>query len=434
MAHDAFEEVEIPVRRFEGFPRPALLASLALTVIGLVAFIAAAAADPGRAWRAYLFNWLYFGTIAQGAVMVAVAVVLARGLWARPVRRIALGFVSFLPIWYVLLFPLLFQPEHIFHWYGEELHGAKAVYLDVPFLVARNVFLLAAMVGLSLYFAYWALRPDAGMLRAEASGRLKGLYERLSRGWRGQEEEEAIAYRRLSVIGPILALVWATALSVVAFDFVQSQDPHWFSTLIGPYFFMAGFLGGISATIVFTVVYRKQFGLENVIRTPQFHDLGKLQFAFCVFWAYLFWSQFLVIWYGNLPWEQIFLVDRLKDPFLAISLLVFVSIFVIPFFSLLGAAPKRTPAILTTVAALVLLGLWFERYILVYPSFYADAETLVFGWQEIGTALAFAGLFIGAAVWFATRYPVVQLWQPRTEEELMISTEEPPGTQTVTVE
>ena len=120
MAHDTFEEVELPVRRFEGFPKPALLASLALLVVGVVAFIAALMGDPDRAWRAYLFNWLYFGTMAQGAVMLAVAVILARGLWARPVRRIALGFVAFLPIWFVLLFPLLLQSERIFTWYGEE--------------------------------------------------------------------------------------------------------------------------------------------------------------------------------------------------------------------------------------------------------------------------------------------------------------------------
>ncbi|HEX7120251.1 MAG TPA: hypothetical protein VF212_15760 [Longimicrobiales bacterium] len=434
MAHDTFEEVEIPVRRFEGFPKPALLASLLLLGIGAAAFVAALMTDADRAWRAYLFNWLYFGSMAQGAVMVAVAVILARGLWARPVRRIALGFVAFLPIWYVLLFPLLLRPEPIFHWLHEELHGAKATYLNIPFLVTRNIVLLAAMVALSLAFAYWALRPDAGMLRDEAPARLKGLYARLSRGWRGQHAEEERAYKRLLVLGPILALTWALALTVVAFDFVQSQDPHWFSTLIGPYFFMAGFLGGLAATIVFTVVYRSKLGLDGVIGAPQFHDLGKLQFAFCIFWAYLFWAQFIVIWYGLLPWEQSFLVERLGPPYDGISMAVLFLIFVLPFFGLLGAAPKRVPAILATFASLVLLGLWFERYILVYPSFYPGAESLPLGWQEVGTALAFAGLFIASAVWFATKFPVVQLWQPATEEALMLSSEEPPGTAAVTAE
>lgn len=431
MAHDTFEEVELPVRRFEGFPKPALLASLALLVVGVVAFIAALMGDPDRAWRAYLFNWLYFGTMAQGAVMLAVAVILARGLWARPVRRIALGFVAFLPIWFVLLFPLLLQSERIFTWYGEELYGAKATYLNVPFLAARNIAFLAALLALSLAFAYWALRPDAGMLRDEAPARLKGLYARLTRGWLGQEAEEERAHKRLQVIGPILALTWAFAFSVVVFDFVQSQDPHWFSTLIGPYFFMAGFLGGISATILFTVAYRKSLGLDGVIRTPQFHDLGKLQFAFCVFWAYLFWSQYLVIWYGLLPWEQAFFVDRLGQPYSGIAMTVFFLIFVAPFFGLLGAAPKRTPQILAVFASLVLVGLWLERYILVYPSFYQGIDSPRLGWQEVGTGLAFAGLFIGATVRFATRYPVVQLWQPASEEEQLLSTEEPPGTEAV---
>src|SRR5690606_41623871 len=105
--------------------------------------------------------------------------------------------------------------------------------------------------------------------------------------------------------------------------------------------------------------------------------------------------------------------------------------FVFPFFGLLGATPKKRPPILATFAALVLLGLWLERYLLIYPSFY-QGETAPLGWQEVGTGLAFAGLFIGAAVLFATRFPVVQLWQPATEEALMLSTEEPPGTEAVT--
>src|SRR5690606_30433539 len=114
--------------------------------------------------------------------------------------------------------------------------------------------------------------------------------------------------------------------------------------------------------------------------------------------------------------------------------LAFLFIFLFPFFGLLGATPKRTPQILAFFAALVLIGLWFERYILIYPSFYADAESLVFGWQEVGTMLGFAGLFIAAVVRFAVRYPVVQLWQPAEEAALMRSTEEPPGTEAVTVE
>src|SRR5690606_25704192 len=117
-------------------------------------------------------------------------------------------------------------------------------------------------------------------------------------------------------------------------------------------------------------------GLERAIEPPQFHDLGKLTFSFCIFWAYLFWSQYLVIWYGKLPWEQAFVIHRLQQPYAPVAVLVFFALFVLPFFGLLGVRAKKTPAILGLFAIVVLVGLWFERYMLVYPSLYQDAERL----------------------------------------------------------
>lgn len=432
MAYDTVE-MQLPLRRLERFPKPVALAAGALLVVGVIAMIGAFLGDATRAWRAYLFNWLFWSSLAQGAVILAVAVSITRGVWARPVRRIALSFVAFLPIAFILLIPLLFAGESIFPWYGQDLHGKEA-YLNMPFLSVRNIVLIGALTWLSLLFAYWALRPDAGRLRDEAPESLRGLYARLTRGWRGQEEEERIATQRLSVYGPIIALVWALAYSVVAWDFVMSLEEHWYSTMIGPYYFMAGFLGGIAATAILTTIYRSKLGLEDYIQPPQFHDLGKLTFGFCVFWAYLYWSQYLTIWYGLLPWEQTFLVHRIGAPYGRLSGVVFGFIFLIPFVGLLGVVPKRTPKILSTFAAIVLIGLWLERYVLIYPSYYHDADSITFGWQEIGVALPFAGLFLASVVWFGTRFPIMQLWEPRAEEEALVWTEEPPGTSAVTEE
>lgn len=432
MAHDTFD-MELPVRRLDGIPKTVGLAIVLLLVLGGIAAAGAFLVDPARAWRAYLFNWLFWMSVAQGAVVLAAAVTITRGVWARPIRRIALSFVAFMPIALLLLLPLLFAGESIFPWYGQDLHGKEA-YLNVPFLAARNILVLGALVLLSLRFAYWALRPDAGLVKAEAPERLRGLYDWLTRDWQGQEREEALASKRLSFLAPVLGLVWALAFSVVAWDFIMSLEEHWYSTLIGPYYFMGGFLGGIAATAILTTVYRAKLGLEAVIQPPQFHDLGKLTFAFCVFWAYLFWSQYLVIWYGMLPWEQTFLAHRLSEPFRTLSFMVFGLLFLAPFFGLLGVAPKRAPKILSLFSGVVLVGLWLERYILIYPSYYPLADWLPFGWQEIGMALPFAGLFLLALMAFATRFPILQVWQPLSEETLLASSEEPPGTATVTAE
>src|SRR5690606_2536148 len=127
--------------------------------------------------------------------------------------------------------------------------------------------------------------------------------------------------------------------------------------LIGPYFFMAAFLGGIAATGLLSIGYTRALGHESYYGWSQRHDLGKLTFAFCVFWAYLLFSQFIVIWYGKLPVEQGFLVHRFEEPYDSIALSVFLGLFVLPFFGLLGVTPKKRPGTYGIFASIILLGL-----------------------------------------------------------------------------
>jgi hypothetical protein len=295
----------------------------------------------------------------------------------------------------------------------------KTAYLNVPFLSARTLLLLGILFVLDLVFAYFSLRPDLGRLQKEVPERLRPLYARFARNWRGTEQEEVRSYQRLARLAPILALTWALSFGVLAWDFVMSLEPHWFSTMIGPYFFMGAFLGGIAATAVACIGYALRGGQDDVILPTNFHDLGKMLFGFCVFWAYLFYSQFIVIWYGLLPIEQDWLIHRLDETFEPVMVLVVFGLFFIPFFGLLGVTPKRTPRILLFFAGIVLTALWIERYMLVYPSLYAGASNIPLNWQEIGIALGFAGLLLTSVLWFAARFPLFQIWQPMSEIELM---------------
>jgi hypothetical protein len=416
MSHDIGELKEYPVRRLDGTPRGVMIGAAVLVALGALLWIVGLMDDADRAWRAYAYNWIHFAGIAQGAVLLAAVVTLTRGVWSRPIRRVAVSFVSFLPLAYIILFPplLIWGADHIFPWLHQDV-GGKAAYLNMPFLVGRNLVALAVLLVLSLLFAYWQLRPDAGLARDAG---WSGL-DRLTRDWQGQEHEEERAHRKLSKLAPALALAYAVAYSFIAFDFVMSLDPHWLSTLIGPYVFMAAFLGGIAATAVVTLVYRSRLDLQEFIEGNNIHDLGKLFFAFSVFWAYLFWSQYIVIWYGNLPHEQIFLVNRLAPPYKTLTLIVFFAMFVLPFFGLLGVKPKKTPGIMGVIAALSLLGLWIERYILIYPTLYPDVDTVVFGLPEVGVGLAMLGLLAASLAWFGARFPMLQVWQPATEVELL---------------
>jgi hypothetical protein len=411
------EQQEMPVRRLEAVPRSLTVALPIMFLVGVAVFATALMTDPSRAWRAYHFNWLYFTLMAHGAVLLAVVVTIAKGMWSRPIRRLALSFVAFLPIAYLLMLPIVtVGASHIFPWMHDAVH--KEAYLNQPFLIVRHVILLGALAAVSLAFAYWSLRPDLGHLRDRAPEHLKALYARMTRGWRGQEAEELLAHRRHGVLGPAFAIFYAVALGVVGWDFVMSLEPHWFSTLIGPYVFMGGFLTGLMALALLTITYLRSHNLYDYILPTTMHDLGKLCFGFTVFWAYLFYSQFIVIWYGQFPFEQAFINHRFDAPFTTVAILVGLLVFVIPFFGLMAVKPKKTPAVFMTFAIISLVGMWLERFMLVYPSHYFGAPSLPLGWIEIGMALPFAALLVGSIVFFQTRFPLFQLWVPLSELEL----------------
>ncbi|MGQ0814902.1 MAG: hypothetical protein ACT4O1_10615 [Gemmatimonadota bacterium] len=412
---------ELPYRRLESTGVLRLLIP-AFLLIGAAAIAASFATDTARAWRAYHFNWLYFLSISQGAVILSVVVSITRGVWSRPVRRLAMSFVTYLPIAWLLVLPsLLIGAQHIWPWvaHPETMQAGKEAYLNVPFMTARTLLLLAGLVAVDLIFVYWSLRPDLGLTRDRAPDAARGWYDRITQNWGTQEVEELTSYRKLARLGPLVAVAFAISFGVLAWDFVMSLEPHWFSTMIGPYFFMSAFLGGIAWTVIVCVVWVLRGGAGDIIQHVTLHDIGKLMFGLCVFWAYLFYSQWLVIWYGMLPIEQDWINHRFGMPFQPIMAVVFACLFVLPFFTLMGVAPKRKPQILVAVAGIIAVGLWLERYMLVYPAHYFGTADAPFGWQEIGTGLFFLGLVLRSITWFQQRFPVFQMWLPISEVELL---------------
>ena len=186
------------------------------------------------------------------------------------------------------------------------------------------------------------------------------MIERWTAGWRGDEAEREASAQRTRVLAPIICLAYAFGFSLIAFDQVMSLTPTWFSNLFGAFFAWGGFLSAVSVTALLTVLHRNYPGFEGEIHTDRLHDLGKMIFAFSIFWMYLFFSQYLVIWYGNLPEETQFFGARLgteflKDtwywqgwwdrvwgePWVKVTLFAWICIWVIPFWCLLGAEAQE---------------------------------------------------------------------------------------------
>ena len=221
---------------------------------------------------------------------------------------------------------------------------------------------------------------------------------------------------RLTRLAPGLVIAYALTWSFLTFDLVQSLAPQWASNLLGAYSFMAAWLEALMALALLAIFWRRHLGLQDLVTPATFHDLGKLCFGFTVFWAYLFFSQFLVIWYGNLPEETSFLFLRMVRPeWRGISTAMLVLVFLIPFWGLIGVKPKKTPALLGTFATISLVGLWTDRYVFTMPSMVQEAPKLPLGWPELAVTAGFLGLWGLAYVWFARRFPIVS---PRLMDEL----------------
>ena len=214
-------------------------------------------------------------------------------------------------------------------------------------------------------------------------------------------------------------MIYALTLTIVSYDWVMSLEPHWFSTMMGPWFFMGAFWTGIAGTALWSLYLRTQdTAFENHIGLQQRWDLGKLSFAFCVFWTYLFFSQYIVIWYGKLPWEQAWIIRRSDPPWGAYSVLVIVLCFIIPFAGLIGRKPKMKPALLATFTSIILFGVWLERYGMVAPSLYHEGDPIFTIWQPL-IGLMFLGLYILAVRWFLSTFPAIQVWQPMVDAETL---------------
>ena len=398
-------------------PLPAwALPTLALlALLGAASFLVLAlGASSARAWRAYFVNWLFWTGLSQAGVLFAATQILAGARWSHPVRRFAEASGAFLPVSFLFFLVLWLGRVHVFPWVAAPVEEwPKGFWLRDWFVFTRVGVGLLAMYGLSFWFLYHSLRPDAALLKA-AGARAGGLLAWLSKGWEAGAGDPdgaaqlAFSEGRQSRLAGALVVVYAVVMSVVGFDLIMSLAPHWLSNLLGAYFFMAAWLMGLMALALTTIFWRRHLGLEDLITSRTLHDLGKLCFAFTVFWAYLFFSQFIVIWYGNLPEETSAMMLRIAAaPWRPIGILMVVLVFVVPFWGLMGVVPKKTPAILGTFAVISLVGLWLDRWVFVVPSIVQAAPRAPLGWPELLVTAGFAGLWGLSHAWFARTFPIV---------------------------
>jgi len=388
-----------------------VILGIALIAIGFLAFIIqVAGSHPERAWQAYLINFLLWSAIAQGGLLFSVIMHLTKAKWCGPLTNVSEVFAAFFPISFALFLILFLGKAHVFPWQHMDLHG-KEVWLNVPFLFFRDGVALLILYGLGFTYLFYALQLKA--IGAATGGRLRSFLDQKM----GINPDVTRIHQRMSIFSVLYALAFAGVLSLIGYDLVMALDPHWISTLFGAYQFVKAFYVGLGGMIILASALYLTQGDSTGLTTTHFHNLGKLFFAFCLLWADFFYVQLVVIWYGNIPEETAYVIERtMVPPWNFLAWVVFIVAFVLPFFILLNKNVKTKPKFMMVLSAVILVGIWLEHLLLVGPALSHGSRSLPLGLWDGLITLGFLGLMIFAVVYFLDEFPELKRFQPAVEK------------------
>ena len=364
----------------------------ALVAVGAATAAYGFATDPDRTWLNLLVDSFYVMTLGVSALFFFATQRLTSARWSAALRRIPEAFMLTLPVAAVLMVILIgLGRDSIYPWTDPSVfahapsYAGKTTYLAPGFVLARMAAVLVIWIAFALRIRRVSLAQDSDPRRAMS------------------------AHAQLGRIAALFAPIFAISITVAAYDWIISLEPEWFSTMFAVYVFAGVFVQGIAAIALATVVLHRRGQLGKDVGDKQFHDLGKMLFAFSIFWAYIWVCQYLLIWYGDIPEEVTYYLRRTGGPWLPLFLGGLALNWIVPFFALLRVRSKRNPNLLAAVSVLFLVGHWIDLYVLVMPSKLAAPE---FGLIEPLVAAGFAALVFLVFVRGLARAPLVPTNDP----------------------
>ncbi len=351
-----------------------------LAVAGAAAFLYGVMNQPTQTWAIYLVNLLFWSSLAITGPALAGMIQITEGRWSPSIKRIALTTGGFLPASFVLFVILFFGRAALYPWVTTPV-PIKAVWLNVPFMSLRIGLGVLALYGVALTFAKAVIAEDQpGGTSPEAVGRRNRL-------------------------ATAMLILYVVVLSLWGFDLVMSIDPTWYSGLFGGYYVVTSLYTGFGL-VTFLTIWSNNRGVTNVPASG-IQDVAKLTFAMCVMWMYFFFSQYLVIWYGNVPVETKFFLTRFfVDPWRTLAFVIFVFGAFVPFCYLLKRLTGRPPTRHKVFVVILFFGwvcIFLERIMLVFPAL-PKSRSFPFGVGPLLITAGFFGLFALSRGWFLARY------------------------------
>lgn len=369
---------------------------LGTAIVGALVFALGAFVAPERAWSNLLVAGAFVLALGMGPLFFIAVQHVSHGGWATAFRRVPEAMVKTLPLAAVLLFSVLVGSHHVYEWTHADVVAAddvlrgKAGWLDLPFFAGRAV----------VCFAIWILFARAIIGRSLL-----------------QDRDKSLGHTDAAVkLSAIFLVLFALSYSVASWDWLMSVEPHWFSTIFSVYHFAGSFTTGLAGIIIFVIALRRMGPLRAVVRDDHLHDLGKLLFGFCTFWAYIWVSQYLLTWYANIGEETGFYTERLRGGWGTLMWVNLALNFVIPFLVLLPRPNKKNEKVLLRIACVVLLGHWLDLYLVVMPNSMGQNPTLNI-W-ELGPVLGGVALFAYLTLRALGRAPLVPVGDPTLGESL----------------
>jgi hypothetical protein len=371
--------------------KPALLVG----AVGAVLCLVGALTSPEQFYRSYLVGFLFWAGLSLGCFAVLLLHHVFGAAWGFVVQRMLEAGTRTFPLLAVLFLPLLLGLHSLYEWTHAEVVAAdpvlqgKSAYLNTGFFLGRAAFYFAAWMGIAALLNRWSQQLDH------------------SGAWPLAE--------RLKNFGPPGLLVYGATVTFATVDWVMSLDPHWYSTMFALIFIAGQVLSTLAFTVLILRLLQERPPLADVVRPPHLHDLGNLMLAFTMIWAYVSFSQFLIIWSGNLPETITWYRHRSHGGWQWVALALIVFGFALPFVILLSRFIKRQARLLAMVAALVLVMRGVELFWVVQPTFSPEGVRL--HWLDAVAPLAVGGLWL----WFYIRQlksrPLLPLLDPRMKEK-----------------
>jgi hypothetical protein len=357
---------------------------LALAVVG-------AFTNTAQFFESYLFAFLFWFNLTMGSLGLLLIQHMTGGRWGYVISRSLEAGASLLPLLAVLFIPVFFGLPYLYPWARPEevaahpLIQAKTAYLVDWFFIARAIFYFVLWSGIAYLLTSWSRELD--------------------------RTNNPALVRRMRVLAPIATVLGVLSMTFAAVDWAMSLEPEWFSSIYGVLFMISQLLSAMAFNIVVLWLLVRFRPISDVATHDRFHDLGKLMLAFTALWMYVTYSQYIIIWSGNLAEEATYYVARGFGSWGIIPPILITGQFVLPLLLLFSRPIKRNAAWVGLLSCLVLAMQLLQMFWLIMPAFYPDG--FVISWINIAMFLAFGGLWLGGYLYFFNRYPPMPLNDPR---------------------